>query len=82
DELLDMFHVVGEVRTLNELLMRRRSYETSMCFLACLMWTITYNVRVGSSVVVDGKGCRSCTIIFNLLQNSRRCEVFDKAGAL
>ncbi|VDM55385.1 unnamed protein product [Angiostrongylus costaricensis] len=82
DELLDMFHEVGEVKTLDELLAGRKRYEVSRYFLACLMMANTQNVRVECDVRVDENGSRSSITKVTLLKKDRHHEVFDREGAL
>ncbi|VDO39997.1 unnamed protein product [Haemonchus placei] len=82
DELLSMFKEVGEVKTLDELLVGRKKYEISRYFLACLMMANTYNVRVEHEIRKDRTGVETSIMRITLLKKDRHHEVFDKAGAL
>nr|CDJ83115.1 Protein of unknown function DUF1032 domain containing protein [Haemonchus contortus] len=82
DELLSMFKEVGEVKTLDELLVGRKKYEISRYFLACLMMANTYNVRVEHEIRKDRTGVETPVMRITLLKKNRHHEVFDKAGAL
>ncbi|KAE9415287.1 hypothetical protein Angca_002094, partial [Angiostrongylus cantonensis] len=82
DELLDVFHEVGEVKTLDELLAGCKRYEIGRYFQTFLMKANTQNVRVESDVGVDENGSHPNITKVTLLKKGCHRDVFDREGTL